>query len=72
MVQNKLQKNGTQIFADEMTLILKISVYLRSIHFMSLQLILDHYKFQPKQLNLHKNRLQKTFRVYLLNRYLIL
>jgi hypothetical protein len=33
MVQNKLQKNGTQIFADEMTLILKISVYLRSIHY---------------------------------------
>ena len=53
MVQNKLQKNGTQIFADEMMLILKISVYLRSIHFMSLQLILDHY---TKQLNLRKNR----------------
>ena len=35
----------SQMTADEMTGILKISVYLRSIHFMSLQLILDHYKY---------------------------
>jgi hypothetical protein len=60
MVQNKLQKNGTQIFADEMTLILKISVYLRSIHFMSLQLILDHYSFSPQRRQERKDFLGDT------------